>query len=285
MTLEDKNLYYVGGIVRDEILGVKSFDTDYCYEGDAIEFAHSKGLNIIKENPAFGTVRVVYEDGEVDIASTRVESYPEAGKLPMIHEIGCSLKEDVKRRDFTVNSLYKRTTDGEIVDLTRMGINDIKSGCIRVLHKESFIEDPTRILRALKFSVRFGFELDNETKRLQDEYLANINYDMSFHRLKKEIAETFNLNCFAAYEKFVRHGIYKLLGEKQCPYYLTPSIETYSFTPAWIKYLGLYNLNNLELTRAEKRIIDWAERLKKESPNNNTPQESILLRKIWEECS
>ncbi len=283
MSLKDENLYYVGGVVRDELLGVKSFDTDYCYEGNAIEFARSKGLNIIKENPAFGTVRVLYNDGEIDIASTRVETYPEAGKLPKVEKIGCSLKEDVKRRDFTINSLYKRTTDGEIIDFVE-GVNDIKIRRIRVLHDKSFIEDPTRILRALKFSVRFGFELNEETKKLQEEYLEDINYDMSFHRLKKELTETFNLNKFEAYEKFVNQKIYMLLGENQVPQKFYASIEKYSFTPMWLKYLGLYDLGNLELTRFEKRILEWTKRLNKEKPNNNTPRESILLHQIWEGC-
>lgn len=281
--MKDKNLYFVGGVVRDELLGVKSFDTDYCYEGNAIEFAHSKGLNIIKENTAFGTVRVLYNDTEIDIASTRVETYPERGKLPKVEIIGCSLEEDVKRRDFTINSLYKRTTDGEIIDFFG-GVNDIKLGRIKVLHDESFIDDPTRILRALKFSVRFEFDLDEITKKLQEKYLENINYDMSFHRLKKELMETFNLNKFEAYEKFVNQKIYKLLGENQIPQQLSGTIEKYSFTPMWLKYLGLYELENIELTRSEKRILEWTKRLNEEKPNNNTPSESILLHKIWEEC-
>lgn len=84
---------------------------------------------------------------------------------------------------------------------------------IRVLHNESFIDDPTRILRALKFSLRFGFTLDESTARFQKEYLKNINYDMSYHRLKKELVETFNLNSQKAYERFTSEGIYKLLGK------------------------------------------------------------------------
>ena len=117
MKLKDKNLYYVGGIVRDEILGIKNFDTDYCYEGNAIEFAQNLGLNIVKENPNFGTVRVLLNDEEIDIASTRTEIYPKVGHLPKVKNIGCSLYEDLKRRDFTINAMAKRTTDGEIVDI------------------------------------------------------------------------------------------------------------------------------------------------------------------------
>ena len=70
-------------------------------------------------------------------------------------------------------------------------MNDLENKKLRVLHDESFIDDPTRIIRGLKFAVRFGFELEEHTKKLQDEYLANINYDMSYKRVKKELIETF----------------------------------------------------------------------------------------------
>lgn len=283
MQLKDENLYYVGGVVRDELLGVQSFDTDYCYEGDAIEFARSKGLNVVKENSAFGTVRVEIDGASIDIASTRVETYPKKGHLPLVSNIGCSLKEDVMRRDFTINSLYKRTTDGEIIDFTN-GLDDIRTKKIRVLHDESFIDDPTRIIRALKFSVRFGFELDEHTRQLQTGYLENINYDMSYHRVKKELVETFNLNKYTAYERFVSENIYKLLGANQEPCMLSDKVEQFDVVSPWLKYLAFFNLENLELTRAEKRILEWAKRLKTEKPTNNTPEAAIILDKIRREC-
>ena len=124
MKFKDKNLYYVGGIVRDEILGIPSFDVDFCYEGNAIEFAQN--LNIIKSNPDFGTVRVQSEAGEIDIASTRTETYPKAGHMPVVKEIGCSLKEDLKRRDFTINALAKNTLNNKIIDYFN-GLDDIKN--------------------------------------------------------------------------------------------------------------------------------------------------------------
>ena len=282
--LQESNLYYVGGVVRDGILGVPSFDTDYCYQGNAIEFAKNQGLNIIKENSAFGTVRVLYEGKEIDIASTRCETYPRKGHLPQVEKIGCSLDEDVKRRDFTINAIAKRTTDGEIIDFTG-GIRDIEAKKLRVLHDKSFIDDPTRIVRGLKFAIRFGFELDEKTKELQEEYLCNINYDMSYHRLKKELVETFSLNRQEALDKFVAQGIYKLLSPDCKSVEIHTNIESLikenPVNTVWIVYMGLFNLENLELTRAEKKIIEWAERLKHgDSQNNNTPLESILINKI-----
>ena len=284
MNLRDKNLYFVGGVVRDEVLGAQSFDTDFCYEGNAIEFA--KDLKIIKTNPDFGTVRVLYEDKEIDIASTREETYPRPGHLPKVKNIGCSLLKDLKRRDFTINAMAKNTVTGELYDPYK-GLEDIKNKQLRVLHEKSFVDDPTRIIRGLKFSVRFGFELESNTKKLQDEYLSNINYDMSYHRIKKELMETFNLNKGDAFDKFVEQGIYKLLGENQkLPKVNGKSIEDAvnknTFTP-WIIYMAFFDLSNLPLTRSEKNIIEWVERLKTQHPNNNTPQESIIINDLMEE--
>ncbi len=285
--MKDDKLYYVGGVVRDEILCVRSFDTDFCYEGNAIDYAKSCGLEILRENPDFGTVRVRDNGHEIDIASTRVESYPNKGHLPKIDKIGCSLQDDVKRRDFTINSIAKRTSDGKIFDFMN-GLDDIKEKKLRVLHDESFIDDPSRIVRGLKFSVRFGFDLDEKTKFLQDEYLKNINYDMSFHRLKKELVETFNLNKQEAYDKFIEQGIFKLLGENvEIPNIKCNIEELINRSPVnnvWIVYLGLFNLDNLELSRSEKNILRWFERLKSgDKVSNNTPKESILLNHIQDE--
>ncbi len=297
MTLKDKNLYYVGGVVRDEILGTQSFDTDFCYEGNAIEYARKSGLNIIKENPDFGTVRVTPPqtspsrecDPSIDIASTREETYPQAGHLPVIKNIGCSLKNDLKRRDFTINAMAKNTVTGDIIDYFG-GIKDIRNKKLKVLHSKSFIDDPTRILRGLKFAVRFGFELDDETKKLQDDYLDNINYDMSYHRLKKELKETFNLNKEEAYKKFIEQGIYKLLGGNITPSQYFPSregvsalIDKYKPYKPWLVWLGLFDLSNLELTGEEQKIIDSIPNVKPKNDFetyklfNNLPLETVLL--------
>lgn len=287
--IKDKNLYYVGGVVRDEILGVQSLDVDLCYEGNAIEFAHYKGFEIIRENPDFGTVRVLIDGEEVDIASTRTESYPQKGHLPLVDRIGCSLKEDLARRDFTINAMAKNTVTGEIVDYFK-GLEDLNNKKLRVLHKDSFIDDPTRIIRGLKFAVRFGFDLDNETRFLQKEYLSNINYDMCYHRIKKELKETFNLNSQLAYEKFISDEIYRLLGVNQKVKNSLGSISSlvskYNPQYTWLVYLGNFNLSNIDLTKEENEIISVFQKIKNIIPKTdfdiyklfkNLPLESILL--------
>lgn len=287
--LKDNNLYYIGGVVRDEFLNVPSLDVDFCYEGNAIEYVKSKGLDIIKINPDFGTVRVLSDGKEIDIASTRTETYPKKGHLPKVENIGCSLNEDLKRRDFTINAMAKRTTDGELVDCFN-GVDDLRNKKLRVLHKNSFIDDPTRIIRGLKFSVRFGFELSDDTRALQDEYLNNINYDMSYHRIRKELIETFGLNSAEAFDRFVEQGIYKLLGDEvKTPNVkgadIQNAVKSVQTDFAWLFYLAPFVENGLIIDKlypqkSEKRIFDWVERLKNQQPVNNTPIESVVIRRF-----
>lgn len=274
-------LFYIGGVVRDELLGRESLDVDITYVGNAIEYC-SKFGEVVQVNPDFGTVKVAIPSlpslcnthspigtmGEVtvDFASTRSESYPQKGHLPVVEKIGCSLKEDVMRRDFTINALAKSVTTGEIVDYVG-GLEDLKNKKLRVLHDESFIDDPTRIIRGLKFATRFGFELEEHTKKLQDEYLANINYDMSYKRVKKELIETFSLNSQSAFQKFIDQKIYKLVTPNDVE---IPKVDVEKFInkylaaqpsscPAaiWLVYVGILgDLSRLPLTKIEQKILD-----------------------------
>lgn len=259
--LNNEKLYYIGGIVRDEILGKECFDVDVTYVGDAIEYCKSLGCEsceIIQINESFGTVKMKFGDKVVDVASTRDETYPQKGHLPVVQDIGCELKRDVLRRDFTVNAIAKSVMTDEIIDYTG-GLKDIEAKLLRVLHKDSFIDDPTRILRALKFAVRFGFELEENTLKLQQEYLENVNYDMSFKRLKKELVETFNLNSQSAYERFFEQKIYKLLSNdspKYFDYNIEDLVKKYPVENTWLVYMGAIDLSNLPLTKQEQKIID-----------------------------
>lgn len=298
-------LFYIGGVVRDELLDKQSIDIDITYVGNAIEYC-SKFGEVIQINPDFGTVRVkipssphreiadfVPSTGSghnvseelnnviVDFASTRSETYPKKGHLPVVEKIGCSLKEDVLRRDFTINALAKSITTGEIVDYVG-GLKDLKNKKLRVLHDNSFIDDPTRIIRGLKFAMRFDFELEEHTKELQDEYLKNINYDMSYKRIKKELIETFNAplsNITKEYkkqrtfEKFINEKIYKLVtpNDVEIPSInIEELIEKYYLDIAchvanaprndehiWLIYVGvLKDLSRLPLTKIEQKILD-----------------------------
>ena len=260
MNIANKNLYYIGGVVRDKILNKECFDIDITYVGNAIEFAKTiPNAEILQINEPFGTVKIKLDGKEIDIASTRSETYPQKGHLPVVGNIGCSLKDDVLRRDFTINAMAESTISGEIIDLTG-GLEDIKKKTLRILHDNSFIDDPTRIVRGLKFSVRFDFELDHHTKKLQDEYLENINYDMSYKRLKKELIETFNLNSQKAFEIFIKQKIYKLIApqEFELPKVnLEEIIKIHKPKNIWIIYVGLLpDISTLPLTKQEKKIVE-----------------------------
>ena len=283
---DTSKLYLVGGVVRDELLGIKSLDIDIVYEGSVIEdietlrqsrknvilnlFQKLYDINIqpektdievVRTNPDFGTVRVKLSEREVDIASTRTERYDRKGHLPQVEKIGCSLQEDVRRRDFTVNSLYKSLSTGKIFDFTG-GQEDLKNKKLRILHNKSFIDDPTRIIRALKFSHRFGFELEAETRKLRDEYLKNINYDMCYKRVKKELIETLGLNSDKLFAEFIKSGIYKLVTETDIEIpdvAIEPLIKKYApkSENIWLIYAGVMrDLGRLELTRKEQKILD-----------------------------
>jgi len=252
-------LFYVGGVVRDELLGIESLDVDIVFEGNAIAEC-SKFGEVVRTNPDFGTVRVKIDGREIDFASTRTERYDRKGHLPQVENIGCSLSEDVMRRDFTINSLYKSVSTGEIIDFTG-GLEDLKNKKIRILHNKSFIDDPTRILRALKFAHRFGFELEESSRALRDEYLQNINYDMCFKRIKKELIETLGLNSDALFKEFIQSGIYKLITPNlvsDIPIF-EPLIKNYAPNSEniWLIYAAAVgDLSRLELTRKEQKILD-----------------------------
>ena len=147
-------------------------DVDVTLEGDAIALAdflteHSRNFRVMERYPEFGTAKVQYKDSlSFDFASTRRETYAHCGAMPMVVERGVPLMNDVIRRDFTVNTLAFSIHDlGQVLDYVN-GLDDIQKRVLRVLHPVSFFEDPSRILRALKFCARFDLTLSPETERL-----------------------------------------------------------------------------------------------------------------------
>src|SRR5574344_2053283 len=180
-------IYLIGGIVRDLLLNIASRDIDITVVGEVYKFAENLvacgGGKILSEHKEFGGIKIEIYGEKIDFTQTRSEIYPQKGHLP-VTSLGCSLEEDILRRDFTVNALAISLNSedfGEIIDFVG-GFEDLKSKTLKILHKKSFIDDPTRIIRGLKYSVRLGFELDNLTKKLQDEYLEDINYDIGYNR-------------------------------------------------------------------------------------------------------
>ena len=175
----------------------------------------------LKLHKDFCTVKVEYEDIQIDIASSRTELYPYSGGLPVLDSVGVCLEDDVLRRDFTVNSLYcelkliNNEIIYELIDLVN-GLVDIKNKILKVLHNKSYIDDPTRILRGLDFKYRFGFDFSKNDKKLICEYLNNINYEnMSKDRvlkvLRKILKSDFQHDIF---REIIENKYYKIIQKK-----------------------------------------------------------------------
>ncbi len=162
--------YVVGGFVRDLLLRIENFDVDIVIEGDGVRFAEemTKEFGVkVRPHREFATAKAIYPDKvKVDIATARLEYYRAPAALPVV-EHG-SLKLDLYRRDFTINTLaisLNSNTFGELIDFFASQ-RDIKDKTIRVLHSLSFVEDPTRIFRAIRFEHRFGFHIGKHTMNL-----------------------------------------------------------------------------------------------------------------------
>jgi tRNA nucleotidyltransferase (CCA-adding enzyme) len=167
--------YLVGGAVRDLLLGGEPVDIDIAIEGDARSAARSVGDRLgsdVREYEAFGTADVLLPGESFHFASTRDEVYDAPGALPRVTPT--SLVEDLRRRDFTVNAMAIGLTGDDVGHLydPHGGLADLEAGTIRVLHDQSFRDDPTRLLRAVRYATRLGFALEPETERLAREAVA-----------------------------------------------------------------------------------------------------------------
>ncbi|BCA80056.1 CBS domain-containing protein [Desulfuromonas sp. AOP6] len=164
------SIFAVGGFVRDLLLEQENLDIDIVVEGDGIAFAEACAADQgcrIRSHKKFGTAVLIFPDGfKLDIASARMEYYTAPGALPQVEHAG--IKLDLYRRDFTINTLAIALNEahyGELIDFFGAQ-KDLKEKAVRVLHSLSFVEDPTRIFRAIRFEQRLGFHLGVHTQQL-----------------------------------------------------------------------------------------------------------------------
>jgi tRNA nucleotidyltransferase (CCA-adding enzyme) len=167
--------YLVGGAVRDLLRGAEPVDVDIAVEGDARSVARAVADRLgsgAREYERFGTATVETSDGTYNFAGTRQEAYDSPGELPRVSP--ASLDEDLRRRDFSINAMALGLTGDDLGHLYDPcgGVDDMEHGTVRVLHERSFLDDPTRLLRAVRYAARLGFELDPETERLAREAVA-----------------------------------------------------------------------------------------------------------------
>ena len=210
------NIFLVGGVVRDLMLRRSNLDIDIVVEGDGMALARAYSQRYGGRchcHEPFRTAVILSEEGyKIDIASTRMEYYDAPATLPIVEK--SSLKVDLYRRDFTINTLVvslNRKNYGEMRDYFGAG-RDLKEHSIRVLHNLSFVEDPTRIFRAIRFEQKFSFSIGRQSLHLINNaikvgFVRRLSGFRILHELQLICAEPDPLPIFA------RIGEFKLWGE------------------------------------------------------------------------
>lgn len=206
--------YLVGGPVRDLLLGERAIrDLDIVTTADAIEvadeFARLVGGMMMKTTP-FGTATVsIVTEGvprsDIDFATARTELYPFPGSLPEV-TFPTSLERDLARRDFTINAIALPMTTagfGSLIDL-HGGFSNLRQGVIRVLHDDSFRDDPTRLFRAIRYATRYDFALDEHTNTLFDaamagDALTTLSIARKRHEIELGMMEARAADCLAGF--------------------------------------------------------------------------------------
>jgi tRNA nucleotidyltransferase (CCA-adding enzyme) len=185
----NQELYLVGGVVRDLLLGVPNLDLDFVVEGDAIslakEFAEAVGGKLTV-HLMFNTAAVHLDKLKIDFAMARTETYTKPGALPTVKP--GTLKTDLFRRDFTINAMavcLNHEHYGELIDLYG-GRDDLKNKLIRVLHEKSFSDDATRIWRAIRYEQRLDFQIEPNTLKLLKRDMVLLK-TVGGYRLRREL--------------------------------------------------------------------------------------------------
>ncbi len=241
------HIYLVGGAVRDLLLRNHNLDIDLVIEGEGIPFAMklAEGCSDcrLRSHEKFGTAVIVFEDGfKIDVATARHEYYERPGALPIV-EVS-SIKRDLFRRDFTMNTLAVSLNSdswGELIDFFG-GVRDIKDRAIRVLHNLAFVEDPTRILRAVRFSSRFGFMISKHSMSLIKGALKIKVFDrVEGKRILNELIHALDeKNPLAPVKAMAELGILQAI---YAPMTISPKIflliDSVTGVLSWWKYLFL----------------------------------------------
>jgi tRNA nucleotidyltransferase (CCA-adding enzyme) len=186
-------LYLVGGTVRDVLLGGQPVDLDLTAQGGPPELADALASGLggeVTSRSRFGTANLSVGGLELDLAVARTESYARPGALPDVSP--GTIEQDLARREFSINAMAAGLSEegwGRLLD-PHDGMADLRAGIIRVLHSGSFVDDATRILRAVRYAGRLEFEIEPETRRLLARDLRHLD-GISGDRLRNELERLF----------------------------------------------------------------------------------------------
>jgi tRNA nucleotidyltransferase (CCA-adding enzyme) len=261
--------YLVGGVVRDLLLGREVTDVDVAIEGGVEALTDLPGFNLEREG-LFLTGRLEQADVEIDVAQNRAETYPVPGALPEVRP--APIAEDLIRRDFTVNAMaFPLSGDRELLD-PHAGLDDLRAGLLRVLHERSFVDDPTRALRAARYAARFGFELETGTERLLREAdLSTVSEDRLDNELGRIAGED---DPAAALRLIVAWGVMPNL-DPEAPSRVAEAARLASEVP-WSGWVDRELAVMLAIVRPLPQIRELA------AATPERPSEAVRLAEAWD---
>ena len=267
-----EGVYLVGGAVRDVLMGEPNFDVDIAVEGDGIALGQALARELggrVVLHEKFGTAIVLYGNGSrVDVATARTEFYDHPGALPTVEQ--ASIRQDLYRRDFTINAMavsLKGADFGRLVDYFG-GHRDLAGGVVRVLHNLSFIDDPTRIFRAVRYETRYGFRMDAHTFGLAKACVEmDLVGELSSARVRDELQALLNEERVGdsvrrMAELGIDRAIHPHLAADEEAVRLIEAID--SLREAYAPEAPAWRLRLAVLARrlSSTEVLDWAERLK-----------------------
>ena len=241
--VEDSGLraYLVGGPVRDRLLGAITTDLDITVVGDAVAVADRLADEIqgrLTVHQRFGTATVTAGSLTIDLVTARRETYASPGALPDVEPGG--IADDLARRDFTINAMAMPlpVTSDALVD-PHDGGADLRAGVIRILHRYSFRDDPTRLLRAVRYAARFGFEIERETAMAMAEAvdrraMATLTGDRVRHELERIFQEH---DPVAALRLADEYGILRAIHPALTAGHLPEAVDGSTVPLAWLSVL------------------------------------------------
>jgi tRNA nucleotidyltransferase (CCA-adding enzyme) len=298
LSTDYRGVYLVGGFVRDMILHQPNYDIDIAIEGDGIDFAEHLGQELggrVRAHQKFHTAVVILDqlkpELRVDVATTRAEFYDYPAALPTVEH--SSIKHDLYRRDFTINAMAVSLAAhdfGRLLDFFG-GLRDIEQKVIRVLHNLSFIEDPTRIFRAIRYENRLGFHMNSHTLGLARGCVEmNLVGDLSSARLRDEL-------IWLLSEPKVEHTIQRI-GELGIAPSIHPALAADQETAELVtsadravrelhmrEEVRLWRLRLICMARAldPEQLVGWTERLKLRNTDAQVIAGGVVLaRKVLE---